>query len=432
SVCGPPGFEQGCRGADNQAEFDLQSAKITEAIAALDADIVGLIELENSGTDAAIADLVTKVNALLAGQGSSRSYDYVPTGFIGTDAIAVGYIYDPATVGLDGSFAVLDSSVSPAFIDNKNRPALAQTFTDLGSGANLTVAVNHLKSKGSACDDVANPGDAAFGVAPYALGVDLDVGTNGDPLFTGNCNLTRTAAAQVLGQWLAQNPTGVASDNLLILGDLNAYANEDPITVLEGLGFTDLKESFNGGDTSWAAGGHSFVFDGEFGTLDYGMANAALLGQITGAEAWHINADEPFAIDYQDFNPPGQSSPDEFKSSDHDPLLIGISFAEPVPSCNGLPATIVGTDSGELIKGTSGPDVIVALGGNDTIFSYGGDDVICAGDGNDRVFSGWGDDTVLGEDGRDYLVGSVGADTLLGGLGNDYLFGNSGNDTASG
>ncbi len=425
--CGPPGNEQGCRGADTQAEFDVQAAKIADAIADLDADIVGLIELENSGNDEAIADLVAKVNAI-----SARTYAYVPTGFIGTDAIAVGYIYDPATVALDGGFAVLDSSVSPAFIDTKSRPALAQTFTDLGSGENLTIAVNHLKSKGSACDDVANPGDPAFGVAPYALGDDVDVNTIGDPLFTGNCNLTRTAAAQVLGQWLAQDPTGAGSDNLLVLGDLNAYATEDPITELEGQGYTDLKKAFNGGDTSWAAGGHSFVFNGELGTLDYGMANAALAAQVTGAEAWHINADEPFAIDYQNFNPPGQSTLDEWKSSDHDPLLIGLSLAPSLPTCDGLTATIIGTEDGERINGTSGDDVIVALGGNDRIFGRGGNDVICAGDGNDRVYAGGGDDTVFGEGGNDFASGGSGEDTLDGGDGDDRLYGDNNDDILRG
>ncbi|MEM9564058.1 MAG: ExeM/NucH family extracellular endonuclease [Actinomycetota bacterium] len=450
AICGPPSNLQRCRGADTQAEFDLQSTKIADAIADLDADIVGLIELENSGTDAAIADLVAKVNAVLAGQGSARTYDYVPTGFVGTDAIAVGYIYDPATVGLDGPFAVLDSSVSPAFIDTKNRPALAQTFTDLAGGANLTVAVNHLKSKGSACDDVANPGDPAFGVAPYALGDDLDVGPIGDPLFTGNCNLTRTAAAKVLGQWLAQDPTGASSDNLLVLGDLNAYANEDPITELEGQGYADLVEAANGGDTSWAIGGHSFVFNGEFGSLDYAMANDALAPQVTGADVWHINADEPFAIDYQNFNPPGQATPDEWKSSDHDPVLVGLSLTPTGPMCNGLPATIVGTDGNDRLVGTSGDDVIVGLGGNDTLIGLAGNDVLCGGDGNDLLYGGGGDDEMFGEgdndraqagsgndtfdggDGNDYANGADGVDTLLGGPGRDRLLGGNDDDVIDG
>ena len=418
--CGPPGFEQGCRGADNQAEFDLQSTKIATAIAAIDADIVGLIELENSANDEAVADLVAKVNAI-----SGRSYTYVPTGYIGTDAIAVGFMYDTATVATDGPFAILDSSVSPAFIDDKNRPALAQTFLEVGSGERVTIAVNHLKSKGSDCLDVDNPGDPAFGVAPYGAGVDIEEN------FQGNCNLTREAAATVLGQWLAADPTGTGATNTMVLGDLNAYANESPVTVLEGQGYVDLTERFAGGN-SWAVGGHSFVFDGEHGTLDYAMANAALLPQVTGAAAWHINADEPFAIDYNDFNPPGQATPDEWKSSDHDPIIIGLELApsEPVLACAGVEGTradleaagynvIVGTEGRDVLRGTSASDFILGLGGRDSLSGRGGDDVVCGGDGRDSIWVGPGADVADGEGDRDWIFGGSGSDSLWGGAGPD-------------
>ena len=312
--CGPPGNQQGCRGADTQAEFDLQAAKIVNAIIDIDADVVGLIEIENNG-GAAVADLVRRLNNAAA---AARTYDYIDTGFIGTDAIAVALIYDVATVAPQGALARLDSTVSPAFIDNRNRVSLAQTFVESGTGANLTVVVNHLKSKGSPCDSISNPGDPAFGVAPYSTDPD-------DPNLQGNCNLTRTAAAQVLGQWLANAPTGVSSLNLLIIGDINAYANEDPIRVLEAQDYIDLVERDAGGN-GFAQGAHTFVFDGEHGSLDYAMANPCLADRVRGAEAWHINADEPFAIDYQNFNPPGQAQPDEFKSSDHDPILVGLDL----------------------------------------------------------------------------------------------------------
>lgn len=328
--CGPPSNPADCRGADTVAEFDLQSAKIVAALTELDADIVGLVELENSATDAAVADLVTKVNAA-----STRTYAYVATGFIGTDAITVGLMYDTATVTLDGGFAVLDSSVSPAYIDDKNRPTLAQTFEHTASGESLTVSVSHLKSKGSSCDDVSNPGDAAFGVAPYGAGIDVE-----DPNFQGNCNLTRAAAASVLGQWMDADPTGSGAHNAIILGDINAYANEDPVTTLEGLGWSNVVETLGTGN-SWADGGHSYVFDGEHGSLDYALANTALSGQVTGAATWHINADEPFALDYQNFNPPGQAVGDEFKSSDHDPVVVGLDL-EALPVI--LPGAIGGPE----------------------------------------------------------------------------------------
>ncbi len=217
ALCGPPGSEQGCRGADTAQEFEDQAAKIVDAIIDLDVDMLGLTEIENNA-GVAVTDLVSRLNG---DPDATRTYGYVDTGYIGTDAITVAMIYDTATLVPAGGFAILDSSVSPAYIDDKNRPTLAQTFQEIASGETMTVAVSHLKSKGSACTDVDNPGDPAFGVAPYGAGVDVD-----DPNFQGNCNLTRTAASTVLGQWIASNPTGTASDNLLILGDLNSYANE--------------------------------------------------------------------------------------------------------------------------------------------------------------------------------------------------------------
>lgn len=101
--------------------------------------------------------------------------------------------------------------VDPGFLDDYNRPVLAQTFADNTMGTVFTVAVNHLKSKGSSCDAVGDP--------------DLGDGA-------GNCNLTRTAAAQAEVDWLATDPTAGGSDNFLIIGDLNSYDKEDPIDAL--------------------------------------------------------------------------------------------------------------------------------------------------------------------------------------------------------
>src|SRR4026207_2342181 len=118
-------------------------------------------------------------------------YAYINTGTIGTDAIKVGLIYRPAIVTPIGSFKLLTSAVDPRFIDTKSRPSLAQTFEVNATGARFTVVVNHLKSKGSDCLDVdLDPG----------LGVDPDNDT-GDG--QGNCNGTRTLAAQALVDWIA-------------------------------------------------------------------------------------------------------------------------------------------------------------------------------------------------------------------------------------
>ena len=122
------------RGAETQLELDRQEAKIVTAIAALDADVVGLMELENdAGPNSAIAELVAALNAATA----PGTYAFVDTGIVGTDAIKVGLLYQPSVVTPVGSFAVLDSSVDPRFIDTKSRPAIAQTFDSVADGARV-------------------------------------------------------------------------------------------------------------------------------------------------------------------------------------------------------------------------------------------------------------------------------------------------------
>ena len=139
------------RGAETVFEFDRQEAKIVSALKAIDADIVGLMEIENDGgPTSALAELVGALNAATA----PGTYAFVDTGVIGTDEIKVALIYKPAEVMPVGTWDILTTADDPRFLDTRNRPTLAQTFRDLSSTQVLTVAVNHLKSKGSACGGV--------------------------------------------------------------------------------------------------------------------------------------------------------------------------------------------------------------------------------------------------------------------------------------
>jgi predicted extracellular nuclease len=301
-ICGP-NADQGCRGADNASEFERQKSKLVSALTTLDADIAGLIELENAAGDTPIADLVDGMNAV-AGPGT---YAYLSTGAIGDDAIRQGLIYKPATVTAVGGFEILDSSIDPAFRDDFNRPVLAQTFEENTSGERFTIAVNHLKSKGSPCNDAVPP--------------DPDTGDG-----QGNCNMVRTDAAMALVDWLATDPTGSGDPDFLIVGDLNAYAMEDPVMVIEGGGYADLIKVFVG--TGFADGAYSFNFFSQSGYLDHALSNAAMTPEVSGAALWHINSDEPRGLDYNDFNQPGLFNPDQFRSSDHDAVVLGFLLDE--------------------------------------------------------------------------------------------------------
>jgi predicted extracellular nuclease len=320
------------RGASNLFEFNRQRDKIINAISALDADVIGLMELENDATAGgefgAIEDLVEGLNAA-AGSGK---YDFVDTGVVGTDAIRVGIIYQPGSVTPVGSHAIMDSTVDPDFIDTLNRPSIAQTFELNATGATFTAVVNHLKSKGSDCNHVGDP----------------DTGDG-----QGNCNGTRTLAAGALVDWLATDPTASGDPDVVVLGDMNAYAMEDPITVFKDAGYVDTIDEFAGNDS------YSFVFDGQSGYLDHALASPSLAAQVSGVTEWHINADEPIALDYNvEFKSANQVTTfyddGPYRSSDHDPALVGFSL--------GAPPTV---DAGGPYSVVEGSTVTVTATGND-------------------------------------------------------------------
>ncbi|MFQ5608829.1 MAG: ExeM/NucH family extracellular endonuclease, partial [Woeseiaceae bacterium] len=298
SVCGPSGTS-GCRGADNDTELNRQLAKITTALVMIDADIAGLIELENNATES----LDAIVDALNTSIGAS-AYAYLDTGTIGDDAIKVGFIYKPASVSPSGDFELLTSTVDARFNDDRNRPVLAQTFSQSSSGALITIAVAHLKSKGSSCDDIGDP--------------NINDGQ-------GNCNRTRATAAAATADWLLSDPTDSGDSDFLLIGDLNAYIEEDPLTALATDGRVNLVAAASG---SLA---YSFVFDGQAGALDHAVASAELVPQITGTTEWHINADESPAHDYNLENGRDAAIFDPatpYRASDHDPVIIGLDLTD--------------------------------------------------------------------------------------------------------
>ncbi|HEV8249951.1 MAG TPA: ExeM/NucH family extracellular endonuclease [Gaiellaceae bacterium] len=309
--CGPLQNVE-CRGADADQpnEFTRQRDKLLAAIAGLNGDVVGLNELENTTGVDPLGDpakgIVPGLNAMLG----AGTYAAIDTGVIGTDAIRVGLIYKPAKVTPVGPYRLLTSAVDPRFIDTKSRPVLAQTFEENATGARFTVAVNHLKSKGSDCNDVGDP--------------DLGDGQ-------GNCSQTRKHAAEALVDWLATDPTGSGDPDFLIVGDLNSYAQEESIDAVKAgpddtAGTTDDYTNLVAQYVGPYA--YSFVFDGQAGYLDHALSSASLTDQVTGVSEWHINADEPDVLDYDtSFKPPEQDAlyePNAFRSSDHDPILVGL------------------------------------------------------------------------------------------------------------
>ena len=340
-LAGAPGGFPTSRGADTLVEFQRQRAKIIAGISALTPDIMGLTEIENDGygPTSALADLVAGLNAA-APAGTTYAFVDASAVDIVTDQIHCAFIYRVETAAPVGSPAMLNN----AYFNNLSRNPLAQTFQELATGEKFTATINHFKSKGSASTGAA----ATDGIVPNP---NLDQGDG-----QAASNYLRTRQAQALAAWLATDPTGSGDPDFLIIGDLNAYAKEDPIVALENAGYINLTEAAEG------PGGYSYAFGGEFGHLDHALASYHLMAQVTDAATWHVNSDEPV---YYDYNVENKNAAQQavnatgaYRYSDHDPVVVTLDlhpdFAPPVftlqPSSQtvilGSPVTFTAAASG--------------------------------------------------------------------------------------
>ena len=328
------------RGANTFAEYQAQRAKIVAGILGLAPDIMGLTEVENDrvtnglahsyGPTSAIADIV---NGLNAGAPAGTTYAYVDASAVDivSDVIHCAFIYRVETAAPVGAPAMLDDPSFTGVNTGIARNPLAQTFRQLSNGEKLTVSINHFKSKGSATGDAGGGGAAA----------NADTGDG-----QGASNHVRKLQAQALVNWLATDPTGSGDSDFLIIGDLNAYAKEDPVAIIEGAGYINLTEAAEG------EGGYSYAFDASFGHLDHALANDHLAGQVVDAGTWHVNADEPVYLDY---NFEDKSSAQQavnagtaFRYSDHDPVVVRLDL-QPDPVA---PAIVTGPVAQTTTVGT--------------------------------------------------------------------------------
>jgi predicted extracellular nuclease len=303
-----------CRGADSLAEFVRQRDKIVNELKGMDADVVGLMEIQNNG-DYAVNYLVGQLNQAVG----YPVYAVVPQPpATGTDAIRVAMIYKPAVVSLVGASMSDNASIN-------NRPPMAQTFKSVANGAKFSLIVNHLKSKGS-CSG-AGTGDSDSGDGQ------------------GCWNATRVKQAQQLVSFINQVVATSGDPDVLAVGDFNSYGQEDPIVYLNGQGMVSELERFvrpNGMP-------YSYVFDAQSGYLDHALASTSLDKQVAGVTEWHNNADEPDAIDY---NLEGKAGNDPyvnnaFRASDHDPVIVSLNLA---PVLADVSASVKAVQSGYTVN----------------------------------------------------------------------------------
>ncbi|MEH0760347.1 ExeM/NucH family extracellular endonuclease [Vibrio sp. 16] len=352
---------RGCnRGAKELDEFLIQKAKIVNAMVKMDADIIGLMEVENNGfgDGSAIQDLVDALNAEMDDTSDHYSFvelddkDKVQGEFFGTDAIMVAILYRANEVTPNGDAKVIvtpeqhiakdtitrkdGAEGNPAY-DKYQRHSLLQTFKVKESGDDLSIVVNHFKSKGSEC------------IEEWIAGVE-----DSEPAdLQGNCNNFRVSAARAVGEAIKD-----VKGDVLVMGDLNAYGMEDPLLTLtdysattnnygreiytaaytsigggevtpkatkieEGYGYINLNTLLHGADT------FSYTYSGELGNLDHALANSSLAQKVVAIEDWHINALESNLFEYSSkYTGDMPKYKDVYSASDHDPVLIAIDFPD--------------------------------------------------------------------------------------------------------
>lgn len=286
------------RGAETFAAYQLQQQKIVASVQALKPDVAALMEIENDGTgpESALAQFVAALNAA----GPIKDYRFVDSGQgPGKNPIRVALIYRGTRVATVGKFAILEGG---PFVKHSRVP-LAQAFRRLangkGAGKPFVVVANHFKSKGC------------------GKGEDAAQGPEADQKDEQGCwNATRVESAKRVDAWLRGDPTGTGSDRIVLVGDFNAYAKEDPITTLLSAGWQDALA------LAKVEAPYSFVYNGQSGRLDHALLSPALAGKLRGAAEWHNNADESERFAYNGSDP----DPGPYRASDHDPILLGFDL----------------------------------------------------------------------------------------------------------
>ncbi|WP_146341228.1 ExeM/NucH family extracellular endonuclease [Nesterenkonia sp. NBAIMH1] len=308
------------RGAWSTESFERQQSKIVSAINAMDADMVALQEMENSGhfhqqdRDYAHAELVDALNADLG----YEAWDYVVEpenvpSIEDEDVIRNGYIYKPEALEVIDSWILFDEGIEE--LDAEHFESLDRDLADIYSNAREPFAVqfqptqggeadqflaivNHFKSKGASGVPEGSPNaDQGDGQAPWNLD-----------------RIHQAEGVQAFADALSES-TGV--DNVHLMGDFNSYEQEDPLRVFFDQGYTNV---------SAATGQHSYMFDAEVGSLDHLISSPSAADTVARSEIWQINAVEPIALEYSRFNSSASDlfRTDPWRSSDHDPIVADI------------------------------------------------------------------------------------------------------------
>lgn len=266
-------------GPDNSSEHQKQRTKVMSALSKINADLYGLVEIQQGQN--AVKEIAEDLTRL-----TGRHFDYIKDGSSANGTYTKsGYVYCSDVLRPFGQIQENNKEVS-------NRKKML-AFEVIRSGEKFIFSINHFKAKSSG-----------------GSGKDADQKDG-----QGGYNAARVREAQSVLSAYSTNRTYFDDEDILIMGDLNAYAKEDPITTLIQGGMTDLHRYFH------ADSSYSYQYHGQFGYLDHALCNSTMLTQVTGMAGYHVNSDEHDSYTYDKSN--DQSM---FRYSDHDPVLVGLKL----------------------------------------------------------------------------------------------------------
>lgn len=283
----------GSMGASNATDRHAQRTKVSKALAKINADIYGLVELQQG--DDAIDEIAKDLNKNIPG----RNYMYFHESSSGTFQ-KVDFLYDANTV------EPINTPVG-SDVEVQNRKKMI-CFRELATGEKFIYSINHFKA-----------------------------------MNTGGADRRENEARAVVKLYNSYRQNhSVLENDLLIMGDLNCYGKTDPILV-----FTESNQMIDLHCAFHADSSYSYMFSGYASYIDHAICNETLYRQITGQAAYHINSDEDDKYTYDKSNDRTM-----FRCSDHDPVLVGLkldsTLSQPiVPYINGL--DILTKDNNQMV-----------------------------------------------------------------------------------
>ncbi len=263
-------------GPYNAWQHSIQKEKVCSALSVINADLYGLVEIEGGGV--AAGEICAELNR----RRPDRNYKFINNGTSsGSSFTTCIYVYDANVIAPHGDYLGSDNT-------EVTHRKYIKTFCEVATGEKFNFSINHFKSK---------------------------TGDGGDD----RRNHEALAVNRLCAQSAAMDP------DVIIMGDLNSYWNESPISILlENDGKderTDLLQKFLDDTTRY-----SYYYSG-YNYLDHAIVNSTMLPQVTGIQAFHCNSKY---TDGQYGYPTGEKSIRRY--SDHDPIIVGLRLNSTPPS----------------------------------------------------------------------------------------------------